>query len=67
MPDAKTWLSVLEFAERINVKPATVRRWLLLRKITSVKFGRAVRIPASEASRLIAEGLRPAIERRGNT
>ncbi len=61
-----TLLSVREFAERLNVKPATIRRWLLLRKITSVKIGRAVRIPSSEGDRVLAEGLRPAIERRSH-
>jgi excisionase family DNA binding protein len=72
IPDVETTLlaallSVPEFAERLNVKPATVRRWLLLRKITSVKIGRSIRIFSSEADRLIAEGIRPAIERRGRT
>ncbi len=56
-------LKVNECAELVNLKPATIRRWLLLRKLCAVKLGRSVRIPASEAQRLIAEGLRP---RRGD-
>jgi len=56
-------LKVGEFAEMLNIRQATVRRWLLVQRIESVRFGRAVRIPASEAERLIAEGRRP---RRGN-
>lgn len=58
-------LSVHEFAERLNLKPATIRRWILLRRISYCKLGsRAVRIPVSEAERVIHEGLRPAIKER---
>ena len=52
-------LTVEQFAERVNLTPATIRRWLLMRRITWCKVGGAVRIPEAEATRLIAEGLRP--------
>lgn len=53
-------LRVPEFAASLNVTQACVRRWLLERRIASVKVGdRLVRIPVEELDRLIAEGLRP--------
>jgi excisionase family DNA binding protein len=54
-------LTVNDFAGALNITPACVRRWLLERKISAVKIGkRLVRIPASEAQRIVDEGLRPA-------
>jgi excisionase family DNA binding protein len=55
-----TLLSVPEFAKALGVKPSCIRRWILLRKITVIKIGRLVRIPATELQRLIDSGLRPA-------
>jgi excisionase family DNA binding protein len=52
-------LSITEFAARLRVTSACVRRWLFERKIAQVKLGRLVRIPAAEVDRLISEGLRP--------
>jgi hypothetical protein len=49
-------LSVPQF----GVTPACIRRWLLERRIASVKIGRLRKIPESEADRLIAEGFCPA-------
>ena len=58
-------LRVEDFAARLNIKPSTARAWLLRRRIAKVRLGsRAVRIPASEVSRLISEGLIPARDRR---
>jgi excisionase family DNA binding protein len=59
---SKRLLTVVEFAAAIGVTPACIRRWLLERRIASVKLGRLVRIDSREADRLIAEGLRPARE-----
>ena len=53
-------LNVREFAEALGVTTSCVRRWLLERKITKIKIGRLVRIPAEECERLIEEGLHPA-------
>jgi excisionase family DNA binding protein len=53
-------LSIPQFAQRLGVTPACIRRWILERKITTVKLGRVVRVPASEIERLIDAGLRPA-------
>jgi excisionase family DNA binding protein len=64
---AEKWLlNVNEFADLLNVKPATIRRWLLLRKISSTRIGgRLVRIPRGEAARLVDAGFCPSKERGG--
>jgi len=53
-------LSVQEFAEALNITVACVRRWILERRVATVKLGRLIRIPASEVERLVESGLRPA-------
>jgi excisionase family DNA binding protein len=48
-------LSVRETADRLGLKPGTVRAWLLRRKnLPFVRCGRAVRIPAEAVDRFIA-------------
>ena len=47
-------------AEFLGLKPATLRAWMMRRKIGFVRLGRAVRIPVSELERLIDHGLVPA-------
>jgi excisionase family DNA binding protein len=53
-------LSVPQFANALGVTPACIRRWILERKITTVKLGRLIRVPDSEVERLVNSGLRPA-------
>jgi len=53
-------LTVSETAEALRIKPATVRAWVLRRKISSFRVGRAVRVSAEEIDRLLHDGLRPA-------
>lgn len=55
-------LNVSEFSQRLGLKKSTIRRWLFERKIACIKLGKSVRIPESEADRLIRRGERPAIE-----
>ena len=52
--------SVEQAADAWSIKPATVRAWVLSRKITSYRLGRAVRISEEEIERVLHEGLRPA-------
>jgi len=56
-------LTVRTFAKALNVTSACIRRWILERKIATVKLGRLVRIPSDEVQRLIQSGLRPSQER----
>jgi excisionase family DNA binding protein len=53
-------MNVQEFAQALGVTTACVRRWILERRIASVKVGRLVRLPLSEVARIIEDGLRPA-------
>jgi excisionase family DNA binding protein len=56
-------LRVPEFAERLGLRPSTVRAWILHRRISFVRVGtRAIRIPETEAQRLLAAGFVPARE-----
>ena len=55
-----TLLSVSQIAERLGVTEACIRRWILERKITTVKLGRLIRIPSAELERLVSSGTRPA-------
>ena len=60
----KKLLTVAEFAEALGMTQAGVRRWVLERRICTIRLGRLCRIPAEEVDRLVAEGLRPAKPRR---
>ena len=61
----KQLLSVVEAAEALGLKTATIRAWVLRRKIAYVRVGsRAIRIPVEEISRLIEAGFVPAREDR---
>ena len=64
MENEKVLLRVNEFAAVLDVTPACVRRWLLERKIASVRIGRLVRIPRDEANRIVESGFRPAMKTR---
>ena len=60
---SKQLLTVAQVAERLGLKEATIRRYILERKLPYVKLGRAVRIPVEAIEALIASSYRPAIER----
>jgi excisionase family DNA binding protein len=57
-------LTVPEFGTRLKVTTACVRRWIIEKRIATVKLGRLIRIPVSEVDRFIEEGFRPARNRR---
>jgi excisionase family DNA binding protein len=56
-------LTVAETAEALRIKPATVRAWVLRRKINSYRVGRTVRIGADAVDQVLRNGLRPAIQK----
>jgi excisionase family DNA binding protein len=60
-------LTVGEFADELRVTRACVRKWILERRVSVVKIGRLVRLPASEIHRIIDEGSRPRAQRRQDT
>lgn len=58
--DLCSLLRVEEAAEFLNVKPSTIRAWLLRRKLPCVKIGnRAVRIPQASLEKLINDNTIP--------
>jgi excisionase family DNA binding protein len=60
----KQLLTVVEASERLGLKPATIRAWLLRRKLPRVNCGRAVRIPAEAIEQFVQENTIPAREPR---
>jgi excisionase family DNA binding protein len=57
-------LSIREASELLAVKPATIRAWLVRRKLPRVNCGRAVRIPAQAIVQFIERNTIPAREER---
>ena len=57
-----TMLNVDEAAQLLGLKSATVRAWILRRKIDYVRVGRAVRIPAEAVKKFIERNTVPARE-----
>ena len=55
-------LTVGQTAARLGLKEATIRRYILERRIPYVKLGRAVRIPIEAVESLIVASYRPAID-----
>ncbi len=54
-------LSPKQFADRLSISRWTVYAWIAEGRIKSVKIGRLVRIPESEVSRIVQEGVQEAI------
>jgi len=53
-------LTVFETADRLGIKPSTVRLWIAKRKLGHTKISRCVRVPEDEVLRLIRENMIPA-------
>lgn len=53
-------LTVKQAAELLGLKVATIRAWLLRRKLPRVNCGRAVRIPAGAIAQFIERNTVPA-------
>jgi len=56
--------TVSEAATELGLSVHTIRTWVAARRIAHIRLGRAIRIPASEISRLIEENTVPAIKER---
>jgi len=57
-------LTVKQAADTLGLKVATIRAWLLRRKLPRVNCGRAVRIPADAIAQFIERNTIPAKETR---
>jgi excisionase family DNA binding protein len=54
-------LSAKEAAKRLGLKPGTIRLWIALRRLPSIRLGeRAIRVPADAIDELIERGFTPA-------
>ena len=53
-------VNVRQAAEELGLSVACVRKWIGERRMEYVRLGRAIRVPAAEIDRLIAEGTIPA-------
>jgi excisionase family DNA binding protein len=59
--DPRPLLSVDEAANALGLKPATLRAWLVRRKLPRVNCGRAVRIPAAAIQEFIERNTIPSL------
>jgi excisionase family DNA binding protein len=57
-------LTYEEVAERVGLRPVTIRMWAAARKIALVKLGRSARIPESEVERIVRINTIPAAPER---
>lgn len=57
-------ISVESAAERLGLKPVTLRAWAAQRRISSVKLGRRRLLSADEIERLIERNTIPALPER---
>jgi excisionase family DNA binding protein len=63
----RTLLRIPQAIEYVGgvITASTLRQWIWLRKIESIRIGRAVCIPADALDKIIEEGTMPAREERG--
>jgi len=66
MIEERAPLTVKEAANALSLSVACIRSWLAAGRISYLKLGRAIRIPASEIERLLKEARIPAREHRAN-
>jgi excisionase family DNA binding protein len=55
-------LTVLQAADALALKPATIRKMILQRRLPVVRIGRAVRIKEDDVELIIKEGYRKAVD-----
>ena len=54
--------TVEEAAHALGLSIHTVRAWIAQRRIAYLRLGRAIRIPAAEIERILAESIVPAAD-----
>jgi excisionase family DNA binding protein len=58
-------LTVLQAADALALKPATIRKMILQRRLPVVRIGRAVRIKEADVEGIIRQGYRGKVELNG--
>ena len=53
-------LNVTQASSYLNIKPATLRSWILHRTVPYTRLGRAIRLKLSDLNEMIAAGSVPA-------
>ena len=66
MPIHGELLSIEQAAQRLGLRPITIRQWSATRRIARVKLGRRVLIPVEEIDRLIESNITPALPERAS-
>jgi hypothetical protein len=57
-------VSVDETVRTLGLKPATIRSWNTVRKMSSVRFGRRVMVPLEAIENILEGGLIPALKQK---
>jgi len=50
-----------EAADKLSLKVSTIRRWILEKRLPTVKLGRAIRIPEDAINKIIADAYRDSL------
>ena len=58
-------LTIREVSETLGLQEATLRKWVLQKRIAYCKVGRAVRIPVNVVEKLIRQSYRGPVENGG--
>ncbi len=58
MDSATKALDIKTVADRLSLKPATVRKMIFQRRIPTIKIGRCVRVREDVLTRILKEGLK---------
>jgi excisionase family DNA binding protein len=56
-------LTVMQAADRLGLRPATIRSWIWARRIQYVKLGRSVRLREDTIDEIIEAGTIPALDK----
>ncbi len=57
----KRLLRVPEAAARLAIRESTIRKWIILKKISVVRIGRTVTIPEESIEKMIRDGYSAAL------
>jgi len=56
-------LTIRQAAQRLGLQESTLRKWILQQRIGIVRFGRSVRLRATDIDKMIIKGYRAPLEK----